>query len=261
MGLAALLLLVLTLAPESLFACAQHVLPLDSSALKAPASILFNALSLFALAAPFGFGVGKLAQRSSRISRALIFAVVLGGIAAVTGYSAWACHGVKVTEPFLKQVYEAQERYHKAHGTYASSFDKLGIRPPSDSHSYFLPSQSFPAKDSRPKEGVDLTRLPKGVAPEATSKQFQVVAMGFTKPDRIDIWTLNQANDFKEWSVPAFSEVQIKPAEITSMEIMWTIQLINRLEVPLMVIALILGLTIGFVVTTRASTRFLPVGF
>lgn len=259
MYLAALAALIVLLFPESAWACARHIVHIDGLASKPAVEILFSMAMLTVISAPIGIAGGRWIRRLSPIKKTLLIAVVVAGTVAFSRYEAQACHGAEVVGPILKTVHAAQLEYHRAHGVYAASFDELGMKPASDEYSYFLPAQVIPAKNASPREGVDLKRLPEGVSAVASAEKFLVVALAFTEPDRIDVWTMDQSEEFREWSVPAFPKAAPKADADNPVGLQEAFsRFLNELQAPLRVLSFLLGLSLGFAYSLRATSGMTP---
>ena len=246
--------LILLLVPELALACPRHAIDQNSLALQSIGAIFFNLALLLTATIPLGFVSGQTFKRLSPAGKITLVALITSGLLATGGSRASACHGSETVAPILKEIYAAQLDYHKKHGIYASSFEELGMAPSSNQYSYFLPSETLSAINPMPKDGVDLSRLPEGTFPVASADKFTVVALAFVEPNRLDIWTMGQDKVFKEWSLPAISKVERKPQEDGSATWQRTFnEFMNKFEGPLMWMTLILGLTIGFNLSARAS--------
>ena len=253
MNTLAILSWLFLLLPESALACTDQTILLTNLVLKSPMAIFFNIGLLLIITFPLGLVSGRTVRRLSRTGKIVALTLITTGLLMAGGYKAWACHGTETVGPFLEKVFAAQLDYHEKHGVYASSFEELSMAPSSNQYSYFLPSQRLLAKNAFPKQGVDLGRLPEGVIPNASADKFTVVALAFAEPNWIDVWTIDQDNVFKEWSVPAVPKVGIKSSMDQPVATQHTFKgLMNKLEDPLMWITLLLGLGIGFTVSTRA---------
>ena len=246
--------LMFLLLPELALACPRHSIALESL-LKSSGTIFLNLGLLLTLTIPLGFVGGRTVKRLSPAGKLTILTLVTAGLLSMAGNrSSWACHGTEAVGPILNEVYAAQLAYHQKHGVYAASFEELGMAPSSNQYSYFLPSETLSAIHPLPKEGVDLSRLPEGVFPFASADKFAVVALAFAEPNRIDVWTMDQGKVFKEWSVPAVSNAKNKPQKDEPVAWRETFNgLMNKFEGPLMWMTLLLGLAIGFNLSTRAS--------
>ncbi|MFQ5902150.1 MAG: hypothetical protein ACE5JO_00510 [Candidatus Binatia bacterium] len=259
MNTLAILTLMFLLLPESALACAKHAISLDGLLLKSPAAIFFNIVLLFIITFPLGFVAGRTARRLSPAGRIATSTLVTTALLMVGDYRAWACHGAETVGPILKEIHAAQLVYHKKQGVYAPSFEELGMEPSSNQYSYFLPSETLSAIDPLPKEGVDLSRLPEGIFPVASADKFTVVALAFAEPNRIDVWTMDQDKVFKEWSVPAVPKVEIRSQKGQLVTMQGTFkEMLNKFEGPLMGMTFLLGLGIGFILSTRAPLNFTP---
>lgn len=250
----AILSFMLFLLPELTFACPNHSIALDSVVPRSAGAIFFNLAILLTLTIPLGFIAGRTMKRLAPAGRIAILTFFIVGLLTVRIPSSWACHGAETVGSILKEVYAAQMDYQKKHGVYAASFEELGMVPSSIQYSYFLPSETLSAVNPLPKQGVDLSRLPDGVFPVAKTDKFTVVALAFVEPNRIDVWTMDQDKVFKEWSLPAVAKVERKP----QMEEPATWQntfkeLTNKFEGPMMWMTLLLGLALGFNLSTRVS--------
>lgn len=253
MSTLAILTVIYLLLPESALACPRHTIALDSLVLKSPGVIFSQMILLLLITTTLGFAAGRIVRCLSWAGRITTLILVTAGFLILGGHRAWACHGVKTVGPILKAIHAAQLKYHERHGVYAATFKELGMKPPSKHYSFFLPSETLVAENPSPLEGVNLGRLPMGIAPVASADKFTVVALAFTKSNRIDVWTMDQDKDFKEWSVPALPRVGIgsqKEAPATTQRALT--KMANKLEGPLMVMTLLLGLGIGFRLSARA---------
>ncbi len=163
-------------------------------------------------------------------------------------------HGKTIVGPILEQIQKAQVSYHSEHGVYAASFEQLEMVPSSDKYSYFLPADMVPAKGLFPKEGVDLSSLPEGVLPTASTDKFMVVAIGFAKPNSLEIWTMNQDKMFKEWSVPAGVKVTKDPS-VSAQEPVGNMT--SPFEGSLTWMIFLMGCTIGFALSVRNRMNFM----
>lgn len=246
-----------SLFPESVLACVNHANSLDTPTLKSPMTIFLNTLSLLIVATPLGFLLGRALKRLSRTQRIAAFTLLSSGFLMAYSYKAWACHGVKIVQPILKQVYEAQVNYRKKFGTYAASFEDLRMAPASDQYSYFLPSETLSARNPFPKEEVDLSRLPEGIFPIASADKLTIVALAYSEPNRINVWTMDQSEHFKEWSVPAKTTLKSQNGQTFTTEDSFE-KLINKLEVPLILIVSLIGLLIGFTLSRRTPVIPIP---
>ncbi|MGH7771168.1 MAG: hypothetical protein ACREQA_02900 [Candidatus Binatia bacterium] len=216
-------------------------------------AIFFNIVLLLIITFPLGFVSGRTVMRLSPAKKIVALTLITTGLLMAGVYKAWACHGTETVGPFLEEVFAAQLDYHERHGVYASSFEELGVAPSSNQYSYFLPADRLLAKNSSPQQGVDLGRLPEGAISNASADKFTVVALAFAEPNWIDVWTIDQDKVFKEWSVPALPKGGIKSSLDQPVATQHTFNgLMNKLEGPLMSITLLLGLGIGFAVSTRA---------
>lgn len=254
MNTAAVFSLLFLLLPELAFACPRHSIALDGL-LKSSGTIFLNLGLLLTLTIFLGFAAGRTVRRLSPAGKLTILTLVTAGLLLTAGgRSSWACHGAKVVDPILKEIYAAQLTYHQKHEVYAASFEELGMVPASNQYSYFLPSETLSAVNPLPKDGVDLSRLPEGVLPFASADKFTVVVLAFAEPDRIDVWTMDQAKVFKEWSVPALSRAKNQPQKDEPVSWRGTFdRIMNTLEGPLTWMTLLLGLAIGFNLARRAS--------
>ena len=248
-----LLSLMLFLLPELALACPRHTISQDGPLLQSAGAIFLNLALLLTVTIPLGFIAGRNVKRLSSSGKITILALVTAGMLNAGGSKALACHGAETVGPILKEVYAAQLDYHKRHGLYATSFEELGMAPSSNQYSYFLPSETLTAVNPLPKEGVDLSRLPEGLFPVASANKFTVVALAFAEPNRIDVWTMDQDKVFKEWSLPATAKVESQPQK--DQPAIWHAfnGLMNKFEGPLMWMMFLLGLAIGFNLSTRAS--------
>lgn len=258
MNTLAILTLTFLLLPDSALACVNHTVPLDSLVLRSPAAIFLNVVLLLIVTFPLGFVAGRTARRLSLAGRTVTLTVVITALLIAGSYRAWACHGAETVGPILKEIYEAQLDYHGKHGEYAASFEELGKAPSSTQFSYFLPAQTLAAINPLPKEGVDLSRLPEGIFPFASADKFTVVALAFAEPNRIDVWSMDQGKVFKEWSVAAAPRVGFMPQDQQATAQGKFKELMNKFEGPLMWMTLLLGLAIGFALSTRAPMMSRP---
>ncbi|MBI2090521.1 MAG: hypothetical protein HYT78_17555 [Deltaproteobacteria bacterium] len=250
---------VVLLFPDWAWACPRHIIHVDGLVSKPAGEILFSMAMMTIISVPLGLVGGRWIRRLSPIKKTMLVALVIAGAVAFSRSEAYACHGAEVVGPLLKTVHAAQLEYYRAHGVYAASFDELGMKPASDQYSYFLPSQVLPAKNPLPKEGVDLGRLPQGVAPVASAEEYTVVAIAFAAPDRIDVWTMDQNEKFREWSVAAFPKTTPK-ADVDNPT-GWREALsrfLNELEAPLLIFSVLLGLSLGFAYSLRATPGMMP---
>ena len=142
----------------------------------------------------------------------------------------------------------------RAYSAFAEGGTELGITPPAKEYALFLPAETILPDNPFPKAGVDLSRLPEGVLPVASANRFTVVALGFSEPDQIDVWTMDQAKVFRESSVPAVDRVKSEPRsdQPSSSEEGWT-GLVRQVEGPVLVITLLLGMATGFALAFRAT--------
>lgn len=253
------LTLVFSLFPEPILACVNHTNSLENPTLKSPVAIFLNILLLLTVTTPLGFLLGRAAKHLSRTKRIAAFTLLTSGFLMAYSYTVSACHGVKIVQPILKQVYEAQVSYRKKFGIYAASFEDLRISPSSDQYSYFLPSETLSAKNPFPKEGVDLSRLPEGISPITSADKFTVVAIAYSEPNRIDVWTMDHNERFKEWSVPAIAKRAMKSQKDRPVTTEGSFErVMTKFEVPLMLIASLVGLMIGFILSRRAPVIPIP---
>lgn len=247
-----ILTLIFLLLPELASACPKHDIHMHASVPTTVVDLLASMAFLLIVVTPLGFGAGRIIRRLFPATKLLIIGLVANGLLLVGGQKAWACHGVDTVRPHLEQVYAAQLDYRTKHGVYAESFKELGITPSSNEYSFFLPSETLVAENPSPKEGVDLGRLPDGVTPISSADRFTVVALAFTEPNRIDVWTMNDEKDFREWSVPAVENVETVSQEDQPPIQEWASkELIHKVEGPAMMMTLLLGLGIGFMLAMR----------
>lgn len=254
----ALIVLVIVIVPEALFACTKHAIPFGGLGFKASGDVLVKMVMLAGISVPIGLLAGRI-RRLSAVKKALLIVLAAASLIATAGYRAWACPGAEAVRPILKNIHAAQLDYHRAHGTYASSFDDLGFAPPQDQHSYFLPLQALPAKNALPRDGVDLRRLPQGISPAASADRFTAVATAFAEPDRIDVWTMDESKKFRGWSVAAFPKTTPK-ADVNNPT-RWQEALsrfLNDFEGHLLLFSFLLGLSLGFAHSQRATPGMMP---
>lgn len=245
-------ILALALVPESLLACSKHDISLAGAASTPVADILINLIVIMIISTPLGLVAGTTARRFSPAFKKLTLVLAIAGLFHVNAPGASACHGQETIEPVLQQIYAKQLNHHRQYGAYAASFDELKFTTRSDQYSFFLPSQSLPARKVSPREGVDLASLPNGVAAAASSRAFTVVAIGFAAPNRIDVWTMDQKRNFREWSVPAFPAVEPAPSAEQAVSLT---DYIHDFQGTLMIAALILGLALGLSLSFAPSYR------
>ncbi len=249
------LLAMLLIQPKSVFACVEHTASQGSTAFDSPVVFLLKMAFLFIATVPLGFVAGLAVKRFSSAGKAAALILVTASLLTMGGYRAWAsCHGKTIVGPILEQIQKAQVSYRSAHGVYAASFEQLEMVPSSDKYSYFLPADMVPAKSVFPKEGVDLSRLPEGVIPRASTDKFMVVAIGFAEPNSLEIWTMNQAKMFKEWSVPAGVKVTKDPS-VSAQEPVGNMT--SPFEGSLTWMIFLLGCTIGFAISVRNRMNFM----
>jgi|GEM_PF-2496366 len=234
------------LLPPPVLACSMHDFAARAAG-RPTVSILFNLILILIISTPLGLYAGFGVRRLTPAFRKFLFVLAVGGVSAIGSIpTVSACHGHTAVAPFLEKVYAAEMKYSKLHGIYAASFDELGFAPESEQYSFFLPSQSLPAKNVSPRPGIDLGTLPEGVHAVVSAKAFTVVAIGFAEPNRIDVWTMNEKNDFREWSVSAERPLPQKPAVAEPEGIGHTIAVtMENFEGTLMLVALLLGLALG----------------
>lgn len=251
MLLRAVIILASLLVPEALFACSKHAIHVGDSDLTSAAGVLVKMVMLAGISIPVGLAFGKW-RRLSAVRKWLLLLLAAASLTSASTYRAQACHGAETVRPILEKIHAAQLDYHRSHGTYASSFDDLGFAPPAGELSYFLPLQVLAAKNTSPKKGVDLRRLPPGIAPAAATDRFTAVAIGFAEPDRIDVWTMDDGKRFKEWSLAAFSKAE-RDAQGNNGEpwLKTFALLLNKFEGLLMLLSLLLGLSLGFAYSLR----------
>lgn len=244
---------VIILLPKLASACPNHDFHLGGSLPTSVVDLLFTLVFLLIVATPLGFGAGRIMRGLLPATKILILGLAATGLLMAGDQKAWACHGVDTVLPVLEEVYAAQHSYHAQHGVYAASFKDLGIAPASNEYSLFLPSERLVVKNPSPKQGVDLSRLPNGVTPFASADMFTVVAIAFTEPNRIYVWTMNHKKDFREWSVPAVEDVKPMAQENQPSAHEWVSQdLIQQLEGPAMMMTFLLGLGIGLMLAMRS---------
>lgn len=254
--LTVILLALIFLLPDIALACPKHVIHGYDLHLTSASDILIIMTALTALGLPVGVWTGKIARRFSSRRVAFFSAIAVTVAFALAGQRVWACHGYELVSPFLKQVHAEQMKYHELHGVYAESFVQLGLKPAPDQQSYFLPKETLPAKNPHLKEGLDLTQLPEGVSSMASADRFTVVAIGFTEPDRLDIWTMDEKETFREWSIPAFPKVETSTnVESAKPDYDTLTKLLNDFQGPLMLMSLMLGLSLGFAYSLRSTPR------
>jgi hypothetical protein len=254
MNILSILSLIFLLLPELALACPNHAINLPGLP-NSSETIYLKLGLLLTLTIPLGFVAGRAVKRLAPAGKVAILALVAAGFLLAGNHSSWACHGTEAVAPILQEVHAAQLDFHKKHGVYAASFEELGMAPSSDQYSYFLPSQMLSAIHPLPKPGVDLSRLPEGVFPAASSDRFTVVALAFAEPDRLDVWTMDQDKVLKEWSLPAVSkkEHKLRNDEPVSWRGAFN-GLAHKFEGALTWITLLLGLAIGF----NLSRRVIP---
>jgi hypothetical protein len=241
---------------QPLFACSAHDFA-RAVARPTVSTIVFNLGFITFVSTALGLYGGITARRLAPGFKkfVLLLAVVhLSGIAGMR--SAEACHGRETVAPVLEKVYAAEAKYYKLHGVYAASFDELGFAPESDQYSFFLPSQSLPAKNVSPRPGIDLAGLPEGVSASASARSFTVVAIAFAEPKRIDVWTMDEKDNFHEWSVPAERPLAQEPSTVRSTipgdGVAW---IIEQFEGSLILAAIILGLALGLSLSFALARR------
>lgn len=249
MSVSTILALIFLLLPEPVLACVNHIASTNSAGSESLLGSFFNIILLLVVAFPVGLVVGMMTRRSSAAARTAIFiAIGVAGLLALGGHGAWACHGEKTVAPILQEVHNAQMDFHGRNGVYAASFEELDLEPSSSRYSYFLPSEMLSAKSPLPKEGVDLSRLPEGVFPRASADRFTVVALGFTEPNQINVWTMNQDRVFREWNVPVKIRSQKDQPDAVSGGLNGQV---NKFDGALKWITFLLGLGAGFAFAAR----------
>lgn len=248
------LLVLLLIQPKQVFACADHSVSMGGAGFDSPTVFLLKMAFLFIATVPLGFVAGLALKRCSMAGKAAALVLITSSLLLIGGHKASACHGVTTVGPILEQIQKAQVSYQAANGVYAASFEQLEMIPSADEYSYFLPADMIPAKRIFPKDGVNLSRLPEGVLPNATVENFMVVAVGFAEPNRLDIWTMNQDKVFKEWSVSAGAKVQ-KDASVSEQKSLD--ESTGPFEGSFAWMTFLVGSTVGFSLSVRNRMNFM----
>jgi hypothetical protein len=244
--------LILLLLPESASACPKHGTHWDIPSLTASLALLSKMAFSLVIAVPLGFGAGKMVRGRFTAGRALTVGLVTSGVLLGAGSNSWACHGKEIAGPVLEKIHAAQLEYRARHGVFAPTFAELGITLPATDYALFLPAQTLPPANPLPRPGIDLTRLPSGVHPLVSADRFTVVALGFSEPDRIDVWTMDQTKTFREWSLPAVQKgkAESRVDQPSSLDGAST-GLIGHVEGPALVMTLLFGMAAGFALGFR----------